>query len=76
MESEMHIDVRYPEAGSPDQPASPQEGADDRPQVVDWFALTEGNVPASTGDTPATVSPAPEVTLAVPSAGAIGGLRP
>ena len=78
----MDLDRTSPEAGGPDrQPPKPSNSA--ARQVVDWFALTEDNLPPQDG-TPAASGPAPTETakpveaptLEVPSACSIGGLRP
>jgi hypothetical protein len=71
-EFKMHVDRSCPETGSPDQSPSPAEAGSANPQVVDWFALTEGNAPSDSTEPAAIDTP----TLQVPSAGSIGGLRP
>lgn len=80
----MNGDRTCPEAGRADQPPAKQsEGAAAR-QVVDWFALTEDNL-LPDAQAPVPVDPSAHVeastptespTLQVPSACAIGGLRP
>ena len=68
----MDGDLPGPEASSPDQPAAQPGKGPAKRQVVDWFALTEDNLPPP-DDPPA---PSEEPTLEVPSACSIGGLRP
>jgi hypothetical protein len=72
----MPVDRSCPETVSPDKPVSPEAAGNPAPQVVDWFALTEGNVVLAPAEVPPTQRPAQEVQLEVPSATAIGGLRP
>jgi hypothetical protein len=68
----MDVDRSSPVTGDAETlPKAKDSGAGD-PQVVDWFGLTESNLPVKP-DLP----PSPEnVELQVPTLCSIGGLRP
>lgn len=68
----MDGDLPGPQTSGPDQPEVKPDNGPARRQVVDWFALTEDNLPPDAA--PAAPGDAP--TLEVPSACSIGGLRP
>jgi hypothetical protein len=79
----MNVDRTSPEAGGPDLKPAKQGNSVAR-QAVDWFALTEDNLSPPDG-APAPPAPAAPIeaakpvealTLEVPSACSIGGLRP
>lgn len=56
-----------------EEPSSPPEDSGKRdPRIVDWFGLTESNVPPTSGTAP----PPEKVELQGPSLCSIGGLRP
>ena len=68
----MDVDRSSPVPGSPESlPNGRDSGAGD-PQVVDWFGLTESNLPAKPDPTPPSVEAEPQV----PTLCSIGGLRP
>jgi hypothetical protein len=76
MESNLHVESPGPETGVPERSTMEALAGKSKPQVVDWFALTEGNVQAKPGEPAAGATPSQTVPLEVPSAAAIGGLRP
>jgi len=65
-------DLPVPQAGKPEQTGAQEADSSAKPQVVDWFALTEDNLQPTAAEPAPTEAP----TLEVPTACAVGGLRP
>jgi hypothetical protein len=76
MESNLLVESPGREPDVPQPSPAPERAGHAKRQIVDWFALTEGNVQAKAGEPAAGATPSPTVPLEVPSAAAIGGLRP
>jgi hypothetical protein len=68
----MDVDRSSPVTGGAEPLPRAKDSDVGDPQVVDWFGLTESNLPVKPEATPAPEN----VELQVPTLGSIGGLRP
>jgi hypothetical protein len=68
----MNVDRPGPDSGSPSHSPLPENPGNAPAQVVDWFSLSESNVPTRSGGPPATDAATPQD----PGLSSLGGLRP
>jgi hypothetical protein len=68
----MDVDRSSPATGGAEPLPPAKDSGEGGRQVVDWFGLTESNLPPKADEAP----PADEAELQVPTLCSIGGLRP
>jgi hypothetical protein len=68
----MSEEGRSPDGIEPAPVALPEESRNSGGQAVDWFGLTESNLPRQ----PDSAAPPTEPALQVPTLSCTGGLRP
>jgi len=57
----MKVDSSSPDSGGVERSPLPERPGNAQLHVVDWFGLTESNVPSASKDVPAPDAPAPAV---------------
>jgi len=68
----MSADRPGPDSGSPSHSPLPKDPGNAPVQVVDWFSLSESNLPSKSGSPPTAETATPQD----PSLSSVGGLRP